>query len=220
VIVSAVEDNRFSASGWNAVTAAGAIRRDGYADRVPSMVAALRASLAPAPADWIDDRLTLAWMAHGHGKSEDAATAWLHETSRLLCDLPFDILARSIDLAIQQSERGFLPQVGQIRAIADERVAARSRVLDRLGAVARALAAPAPEKPKDDGFTLESETAESTADILKRIWPTMAQHQPGYQSGEGKLNLNPERECRKPTRADYVRMGVTPEALDGMGLTE
>lgn len=176
VIASAVEDNRFAVSSWNATSAALAIRRDGYADRIEGMSRSFVTSLAPAPRDWLIDRLTLAWLASGHSKSEEVATAWLHETSRLLSDLPFDILASSIDLAIKQSERGFLPSVGSIRKIAEERVATRSRVVDRLGAIARALAAPA-AKPQDD-FELKEDTLESTADILKRIWPTMSQHEP------------------------------------------
>jgi hypothetical protein len=28
--------------------------------------------------------------------------------------------------------------------------------------------------------------------------------------------LDPDRPCRKPTREDYLRMGVSPDALDGI----
>lgn len=34
--------------------------------------------------------------------------------------------------------------------------------------------------------------------------------------GDGPMNLDPARPCRKPTREDYLRMGVSPDVLDGI----
>jgi hypothetical protein len=76
-------------------------------------------------------------MAHGHERDPVRIAAWLAETARLLADLPQDILAEAIDGAVKASARGFLPAVGEIRAIADPAFAARRLTIDRLERVVR-----------------------------------------------------------------------------------
>jgi len=99
-----------------------------------------RASLTPCPRDWLKKRLSSMAMAHGHEKDPDRAAAWLQETGRLLWDLPHDVLAYAIDEAIKRSDRGFMPAVGQIRAIADPMVATRREETYRLEAMALVIA--------------------------------------------------------------------------------
>jgi hypothetical protein len=107
-----------------------------------------------------------------------------------------------------QSERGFMPSVGQIRAIAEPRLRDRQRAASRLAAIRdreQAAATPPPPAPAD--------TMESTADIFKRVWPGMAKHEAGHRDDGQKLNLNPDRECRKPSADDYRRLfGIDPDA--------
>ena len=55
------------------------------------------------------------------------------------------------------------------------------------------------------------------ADILKRVWPGMAKHEQSHRDDGEKLNLNPDRECRKPSAADYKRLfgiDLPPQAVD------
>lgn len=75
-------------------------------------------------------------MAFGHERDPDRMKAWMGEMGRLLKDLPTDILADAIDQAIKQSERGFMPGVGQIRAIADPVFRLREQQALRLEMVA------------------------------------------------------------------------------------
>jgi hypothetical protein len=62
--------------------------------------------------------------------------------TRLLHDLPHDVLAHSIDEAIKTSKHGFLPSVGEIRAIAQPIVAEREIQIERLIKMEAALADP------------------------------------------------------------------------------
>lgn len=192
----ALADNPYANGPWDVHQAA----KKFHPAALPRLIAAHDAALSPVSGDWLQKRLRLLWKSSTPAGSLDA-TAWLHETGRLLSDLPQDILAEAIDQAVMQSERGFMPSVGQIRAIAEPRLRDRQRAAARLAAIRdreQASAAPAPAAPTD--------TAESTADILKRVWPGMAKHEQGHRDDGEKLNLNPDRECRKPNAADYKRL--------------
>lgn len=111
------------------------LMRDGQLGNVPVCIARLEAALQPVAFDWLVDRLGLLWNAMGHSRDPKVSAAWLHETTRLLSDLPGDIAADAIDEAVKHSERGFMPSVGEIRKIADPMVAKRKRALVRLNAV-------------------------------------------------------------------------------------
>lgn len=192
----ALADNPYAHGPWDAHQAA----KKFHPAALPRLIAAHDAALAPTDRDWLQKRLRLLWKSSTPAGSLDA-TAWLHETGRLLEDLPQDILAEAIDQAVMQSERGFMPSVGQVRAIAEPRVRDRQRAAARLAAIRdrdQHTAAPPAAKAID--------TAESTADILKRVWPGMAKHEKGHRDDGDKLNLNPDRECRKPSAADYKRL--------------
>jgi hypothetical protein len=209
----ALADSQFSSLAWDAAYAA----KQFHAGSVPRLIAAHDAALAPVSDDWLQKRLRLLWKSSVVNGSLDA-TAWLHETGRLLADIPQDILADAIDSCVKSSERGFMPTVGQIRAVADPRMqqrethAARLRSIERVknGATVTKEEAPRPRA------AIDSSLAESTADILKRVWPTMGKHEPGYDDKSEALNLDPNRPIRKPTRADYIVWGVDPSALEGM----
>ena len=138
-IASTLADNRFRSTPWNAADAMFSIVSTEERRQVVKGARVYRSSLAPCPRDWLKKRLSSMAMAHGHEKDPDRAAARLQETGRLLWDLPHDILAHSIDEAIKRSERGFMPAVGQIRAIADPLVATRREETYRLEAMAQVI---------------------------------------------------------------------------------
>lgn len=94
----------------------------------------LEAGLKPVSTDWLQRRLRVLWQSSTPANSLDAK-AWLHETGRLLMDLPQDILGDAIDTAVRQSLRGFMPTVGEIRAIAEPKVAERAKQAGRMRVV-------------------------------------------------------------------------------------
>jgi len=116
--------------------------------------------LQPVAVEWLADRLGLMWNAMGHSRDPGVATAWLHETTRLLSDIPGDIAADAIDEAVKASERGFMPSVGEIRKFADPMVAKRKRALVRLNAVTNYQA----RKPEE----VERPSSTQIADILRQ----------------------------------------------------
>jgi len=128
---------------------------------VPDLIAAHNRALAPCGNDWLQKRLRLLWKSSPVGGSIDA-TAWLHETGRLLADLPQDILAAAIDQAVMKSERGFMPGVGEIRALAEPELAKRRLAKWRLEQVA-AHKRTAPVPPT------ERCSPEQAAAILKEV---------------------------------------------------
>lgn len=105
-------------------------------DELVETAQALEASLAPAPRQWIGDRLTVLASMFSMGRNAPdvgSVTIWLVEASRLLSDIPHDILAHSIDEAVRTRPHGFMPSVGEIRAIADPIRSKRGSQLFRIG---------------------------------------------------------------------------------------
>lgn len=107
---------------------------------VPAMLAQHRQAMAPSPTDWLQKRLRLLWKSMNPGGGLDAA-AWLHETGRLLQDIPQDILGEAIDDAIRNG-KGYMPSVGEIRQQANAALVARKTQLLRLEILSRL-----PDKP-------------------------------------------------------------------------
>lgn len=153
-------DNSAPGEAWDVGQGLRELRRDGQLGNVPICISRLETALQPVPADWLVDRLGLMWNAMGHSRDAGVATAWLHETTRLLADLPGDIVADAIDEAIKASDRGFMPSVGEIRKIAEPLVAKRKRALARLNAVVNYQA----KKPEE----VERPTSQQIADILRQ----------------------------------------------------
>jgi hypothetical protein len=127
----------------------------------------VRAALAPANPGWLLDRLSLLWDHMSTDRDPNRATAWLHETHRLLVDLPQDILGEAIDRAIKESERGFIPSVGAIRKHAEPEAADRERRSRILDGMVRAMASG--ESPGDDGEPLKRCTPEEADAIMREF---------------------------------------------------
>lgn len=100
----------------------------------PAVLETLLAGLRPVSQDWLADRLTLLWESSSPSGNMHALS-WLHETGRLLSDLPHDIVTDAIDQAVRGSLRGFMPTVGEILAIAKPRLEERKRQAARMRVV-------------------------------------------------------------------------------------
>lgn len=140
-VASAIADNRFSLREWTTATGLSRLSDDEKL-RIPSLADKAEATLSPVDRHWLEKRLSTMYLAMAHDRDPDKATAWLHEFIRLLCDLPQDIVGPAIDEAVKKSERGFLPSIGAIRAIADPMVEERQQKVRRLRMMADVILAP------------------------------------------------------------------------------
>lgn len=160
LIALALTDSPYRVAPWSAADAIFALTAQTDRRDVVRAAGEMRAALQPCGRDWLKKRLSGMALAFGHERDPDRVAAWLQETGRLLWDLPQDILADAIDEGIKRSERGFMPAVGQIRAIADPLVAQRRQQASRLEAMAAMI----------DG--------RSTADTVARPWERAAPEKP------------------------------------------
>lgn len=201
----------------DACTALAVGKRDGFDQQFPVLADEAQAALAPIPAGKLIDRLTLLGMSMMHGKSSEQVRAWMHETARLLADLPQSILFEAIDECVKEPGRVFAPTVGEIREKAAEPLRKLERTAARLRRVAMLIeegvdvpAAEHPEarpwnRPIPDFDETQRCTPEQAASVLSEF---------GLRSGvlnKVAANLGPRR---LPTRADYIAMGVDPAFLD------
>jgi len=185
------------------------IERDGFGDRLPDLVDRARQAVAPLPFDFLTDRLSTMQLAMTQGWSEAKAFAWLGETRRLLADVPGDVLLESLDEAIRQSARGFMPSVGEIMAIAQPAIERRRTTLARLEAVERLKAGAAAVLPAPGGFDPATRCSPEEAAAVKAEFgihtPTrMAKPAPATEADYIAIGLSPE-EARKAV-ADHARL--------------
>lgn len=111
---------------------------------LPAELETIRRTTAVAPRKWFGKRLPVLWTTFMASRPADerALTVWMMEAARLLGDLPHDIVAYSIDAAIKESTHGFIPSVGEIRAIADPLARERQQQVARLEQMVGALRDP------------------------------------------------------------------------------
>lgn len=166
------------------------------------MLAAYDQALAPVPTEWLAERLRLLWKSSPVNGSLDA-TAWVHETGRLLMDIPQDILATAIDEAVKKSERGFMPTIGEIRKIAEPRL--RDLRLERW----RLEQVVAHEEPK----TAEPEPR-CTPEEADRIRREVGIKYPD-DGATRPADYIPVEQRTAPDREWYLRHGYDPDALNG-----
>jgi hypothetical protein len=122
--------------GWTPDFAIHAARAKGLAAvDVGEELQRLDAALEPAPKGWMVDRLSMLMSMFTIGRVSPGAehiALWMSEYSRLLGDIPHDILGQAIDDAVQSSRHGFMPSVGEIRQHAEPVVAERKQHIERL----------------------------------------------------------------------------------------
>ena len=202
-IASALADNRFSLNEWTTATALERMDRSDR-QRVPGLAQQAEATLRPADRQWLSDRLSTLWMVMSNERDPDRTTAWLHEYMRLLDDLPQDIVSTAIDEAVKKSERGFLPAIGAIRAVADPMLEERKQKVRRLRMLADAILAP--ELPKLEQEPFKPCSPEDAAAIMA-------------ECGIGRIDVAKPR-CIDPTKLrgpksitveDYVALGLSRE---------
>lgn len=113
-------------------------KHQGFLDAIPSLADKAAEALTPIERQPLLDRLTMLGMSMANGKSNEQVTAWMHETARLLSDLPQGVLFDAIDECVKEPGRVFCPSVGEIREKAatdlhrKEAHAARLRLLAKL----------------------------------------------------------------------------------------
>jgi len=189
--------------------------------------AAVEATLRPIAPEALRQRLTALGMSMAPNRAPAEATMWLHEFSRLLGDIPGDILCDAID-QLQRSLK-FLPTVSEIRAIADKELNKRRRVFARLDAMGRYMESgkpiPAQKALEADAKPTvmdrrgermnEAETAELNT-ILENLGACTRYRPDGsrYEVSKRTPQLVKHGEPQRPTRADYIAWGVDPEVLD------
>jgi hypothetical protein len=189
----------------------------GFLDAIPALADKAAAALAPIDRQTLLDRLTMLGMSMPNGKSNEQVTAWMHETARLLSDLPQGVLFDAIDECVKEPGRTFCPSVGEIREKAakdlhrKEAHAARLRILANL--IAEGVEIPEWVQPTRMGMNgpepvpTEAETQctpEQAAAILKEF---------GLPTSYGeKLAgfLKPEPPM---SRADMIATGKVPPPI-------
>lgn len=142
--------------------------------------------------------------------SPDDKKGWYHAAWLVLEKVPADLLRRGVAAAMEKADH---PSriVSTIMANVKEDWDWRRKCLAEDARIAAEVNAQV-EANRSAAAIENRSTGETTAEILARVWPTMENHAPGRR--EGGLNLNPERECRQPTKEDYLRMGVPAEHID------
>lgn len=207
-------------SYWNALRELSKAKAEGFVDTIPALADAAAQSLAPVDHKALINRLTLLGMTMLHGKSPEEVTAWLHETARLLSDLPEHILFNAIDECVKEPGRVFAPTVGEILAKASnplhhaETEAARLREMANL--MADGVTIPEYEPPAPMAWNTQPEepkvycTAEEARQIL------IEEGLVGTPTGDAleKMMVAGRVEDKRPkTRAEYIAQGKVPPRL-------
>ena len=182
---------------------------------IPEMADKAAAALAPIGQDVLLDRLTLLGMAMIRGLSDPERKAWLHETARLLSDLPERILLEAIDDCVKEPGRVFAPSVGEILDKASvpltraEREAANLRKLANLIAggveipdLERPRYLDPPGGPKEPWKPKPGETEAILAEFPGLKGSAMGEKIAGM--------LAPDK---PKTRADYIAAGEVPPPI-------
>lgn len=128
-----------------------------------AMAERMQVGLQASDYTWRKQKLQMLWMSKpkADGQSEDKATAWLHENTRHLADVPQDILDYAIDEAAKTNR--FLPDAAEVLAIANPILGRRKLCAARLREMARP---DAQSEPTDEP---ERCSPEAAAAIIKEF---------------------------------------------------
>jgi hypothetical protein len=206
---------------WNPARELRVLEQSTGIEHLPALAQRMRLALAPVGQRQLNRRLEMLGKAMAPNRGPEEAGAWLVHMMRGLGDLPEDILVHAIDEHVRSSK--FLPTVQELREIAEPLVADRRLAAKRLEELAGLLDGsfvPAPRveyRPDANHCTQEEAKA-----ILKEVGlenfgsgPAPAPRAPTDQWRE---EMRHRGTPRKPTRADYLALGVAPETLDSMGI--
>ena len=115
-------------------------KHEGWLEIIPQLAEKALAALVPVEGKALVNRLTMLGMSMANGKDREQITAWLHETARLLADLPQSVLFDAIDECVKEPGRVFVPSVGEIREKASDTLQKREREAARLNRLANLIA--------------------------------------------------------------------------------
>lgn len=187
-------------------------KAEGWLGAIPALAEKARAALVPVEPQALIDRLTMLGMSMANGKDAEQVKAWLHETARLLADLPQFVLFDAIDDLVKEPGRVFLPSVGEIREKAAARLQKEERRAARLARHAKLIAegVTIPDyQPPRPTWSDEPEkrdepncTPEQAAAILKEFGL------PSTFSAAAYLKPEPPK-----SRADLIAEGITPPPI-------
>lgn len=143
--------------------------REEFSD-LPALLRQANSDVVPAAVDWLSKRLKLLWKSTTPTNNMDA-TAWLHETGRLIKHLPQDILAFAIDEVVRRSEKNFTPAAGAILAIAEPMMRERAMIRNRLDILINGQPKPQvrPWEAKDTFDDSQRCKPDEAAEILKSV---------------------------------------------------
>lgn len=205
---------------WDSVRALVRLRDAGCEDQIPQLAERMREACLPCQHDRLVKRLTALGMTMAPNRPVPEATVWVHELARLLADLPEDVVYQAID--DHQRESRFLPTVAEIRERADPIMDHRRRQVARLDAMARYLRSgqtiprlKPPEPPKKPGDPMTAAEIAETNARLERLGATTRYREDGTRYQVEPKARGVARELRKPTRQDYIEMGVDPAYFEG-----
>lgn len=193
---------------WDSGYALRSLIRNGYGDQIRPLAEQMERACQPVSHEALTKRLTALGMTMAANRPAAEATVWLHETTRLLRDLPQDIVYHAIDEC--QRKQRFLPTVAEIREIADPLRDERRKHASKLDAMARLLeggfTVTPPAEPEHGGKRCTGEEAERILAEEGLLSAVRGNEAPKVERGP----------LRKPTRQDYLEMGVDPAVLDSL----
>jgi hypothetical protein len=211
---------------WNTLRVLAIARAQGALDDIPRLAMDMQSACQPIDRERLVQRLTALGMVMAPNRPPAEATMWIREMARLLSDLPEFAVLHAIDE--HQRTKTFLPSTAEIRTIAEPEAEKMRRQASRLDAMARYINSgqpmprlPAPPSPaarqtRDQPLT-EAEVEETNARLARLGAST--RYRPDGSRYEAESNETRRKELgprRKPTRQDYIDLGVSPETLDGI----
>lgn len=182
------------------------MERDGV-DPAAALAECFR-TLTPCPSAILAKRIASLWKSTTPTGAMTSG-AYLIETGRLLNHLPHDILFAAIDDVLRANVKGFTPPAAAILAIAEPKLAERKRLRAGLAMLVEGEGNPLFE---DERRGRATEIAYCTPEQAREIY---AKRGFDIDAGEEKPKV-PRGPGRKPTREDYIRLGVDPAVLDAM----
>ena len=142
------------------------------------------------------------------GMGQDERRTWIDAAFTALRHLPIDVIEAGARVAARTADH---PSkiVPAVIAAADGEIAWRKRMNTPQPPASDRAVLPAPGSERGTAAELDA--------VCKRFAVgRYAKEQPRGGAGPTPMGKDPDRPCRAPTRADYLRLGVDPAVLDRM----
>jgi hypothetical protein len=207
---------------WDSLRALALTKQAGALEHVHTLADRYRIAAQPIEREKLVQRLTALGMTMAPNRPQAEASVWIHETARLLRDLAEDVVCDAIDA--HQLESKFLPTVAEIRERADGPMQRRRALASRLDAMSRRLSSgdPIPDlpkseppKPREPEKPMTAAEAEEFNRIMAKVGALTRYRPDGkrYEVDTTQQRAAARGPRRKPTRQDYIDLGVDPATL-------